>query len=90
MWSEPLQPNSPTPISKPSTSSPPSTLPRSKSNEKTIVSEALASEVETIQWSKQNPPGGLFNFGRGVGLLDESPEARGRIETWLAFERVDQ
>ncbi len=59
-------------------------------NEKTIVSEALASEVETIQWSKQNPPGGLFNFGRGVGLLDESPEARGRVETWLAFERVDQ
>ncbi len=59
-------------------------------NEKTVVSEALASEVETIQWSKQNPPGGLFNFGRGVGLLDESPEATERIQAWLAFESVDQ
>ena len=59
-------------------------------NEKTIVSEALASEVETIQWSEQNPPGGLFNFGRGVGPLDDSPDAAKRIEAWLAFERVDQ
>ncbi len=59
-------------------------------NEKTIVSEALASEVETIEWSKQNPPGGLFNFGRGAGLLDESPQAKDLIEAWLAFERVAQ
>lgn len=59
-------------------------------NEKTVVSEALASEVETIQWSNQNRPGDLFNFGRGVGILDGSRDARDRIEAWLAFEPVDQ
>jgi hypothetical protein len=51
--------------------------------EHTIVSEAMASEMETIEWSQQNPSGGLFNFGGGAGALDDSTKSRSRIEEWL-------
>jgi hypothetical protein len=51
--------------------------------EHTIVSEAMASEMETIEWSQQNPSGGLFNFGGGAGALDDSAKSRSRIEEWL-------
>jgi hypothetical protein len=52
--------------------------------EHTIVSEAMASEVETIQWSTDHVSGGLFNFGTGAGALDGSPKSTARIEAWLA------
>lgn len=58
--------------------------------EHTIVSEAMASEVETIEWSKSHPSGGLFNFGAGVGPLDDSQEASARIEAWFDDATVDQ
>jgi hypothetical protein len=58
--------------------------------EHTIVSEAMASEVETIEWSIRNPSGGLFNFGAGVGELDDSPDSRERIEAWLANATADR
>lgn len=51
--------------------------------EHTIVSEAMASEMETIEWSQQNPTGGLFNFGGGAVALDDSPASNERIEAWL-------
>jgi len=51
--------------------------------EHTIVSEAMASEMETIEWSYENPSGGLFNFGGGHGALDDSPASKARIEEWL-------
>jgi len=51
--------------------------------EHTIVSEAMASEMETIEWSRENPSGGLFNFGGGHGALDDSPSSKARIEAWL-------
>jgi hypothetical protein len=50
--------------------------------EHTIVSEAMASEMETIEWSYENPSGGLFNFGGGHGALDDSPASKARIEEW--------
>jgi hypothetical protein len=52
--------------------------------EHTIVSEAMASEVETIEWSVRHPTGGLFNFGTGPGPLDDSQRSRLRIKDWLA------
>ena len=51
--------------------------------EHTIVSEAMASEMETIEWSQENPSGGLFNFGGGADPLDDSPASKERIEAWL-------
>jgi hypothetical protein len=52
--------------------------------EHTIVSEAMASEVETIQWSSDHASGGLFNFGAGAGALGGSPQSTARIEAWIA------
>jgi len=51
--------------------------------EHTIVSEAMASEVETIQWSSDHASGGLFNFGTGTGPLDRSQQSTARIEAWI-------
>ena len=59
-------------------------------DEATLVEEAISSEIETIEWTKQNPSGGLFNFGRGVGSIDASGDARARIEAWLGFKSVEQ
>jgi hypothetical protein len=48
-----------------------------------VVEEALASEVETLEWSARHGNGGLFNFGGGAGELDGSAISATRIETWL-------
>ena len=49
-----------------------------------VVEEALASEVETLEWGARHGRGGLFNFGEGTGELDDSAISATRIETWLA------
>ena len=59
-------------------------------DEEAIVEEALASEVETAEWSRANPSRGLFNFGGGAGVLDDSSVSAQRVETWLRFEAASQ
>lgn len=51
-----------------------------------IVEEALASEVETLEWNARRAGAGLFNFGGGTGELDDSAVSATRIETWLASQ----
>lgn len=61
-----------------------------KLDEEAIVEEALASEVETTEWSMQNPSPGLFNFGAGKGQVDGSSVSEQRIVAWMASDRVEQ
>jgi hypothetical protein len=49
-----------------------------------VVEEALASEVETIEWNARRHGFGLFNFGGGAGELDDSSVSAQRIEMWIA------
>lgn len=53
-----------------------------------VVEEALASEVETLEWHARHGSGGLFNFGGGAGELDDSAISATRIDTWLAAREV--
>lgn len=48
-----------------------------------VVEEALASEVETIEWTARRSGTGLFNFGSGLGELDDSSVSAQRIEMWM-------
>lgn len=52
-----------------------------------VVEEALASEVETLEWNARRG-GGLFNFGGGAGELDDSAISATRIATWLVAAPV--
>jgi len=59
-------------------------------DEEAIVEEALASEVETTEWTMQNRSRGLFDFGGGTGQVDTSSVSAQRIVSWMTSDRVGQ
>ena len=59
-------------------------------DDEAIVEEALATEVETTEWSREHRSGGLMRLFRSEGAVDESERSIARIDAWLTQAGADQ